>query len=189
MSKFFNILAPVYEKLHPGAKTTFNKIHQIGDFRASDIVVDVGGGTGRIAQFFIGKVARIVVVDVSEKMLSQCRKKHPELACMAGTGENIPLPNESADKIILVDAFHHMADHPQVIREIKRVLRSGGTAIIAEFNPATIGGKLIGVFEGLLRFDSIFYKPQSLADMFAAQNFNIEIFDERKRDYYIVARK
>ncbi len=41
-------------------------------------------------------------------------------------GENLPLADGSMDKVILVDAFHHIPDQHKTVNEIKRVLKKNG---------------------------------------------------------------
>lgn len=188
MKNFFDFVAPVYERLHINAYDTFKKIEEIGNFSISDTVVDIGGGTGRIARFLAGKVKRVTVIDSSLKMIEQCRK-HSGINCVIAGGEKIPLENDSVDKIIIVDAFHHIHGKSETIMEIKRILRQNGKVIIEEFNPLTFGGKLIVIFEKILRLNSVFYEPSALADLFLKNGFKVNLFDEKNKSYYIVAEK
>jgi len=47
-------------------------------------------------------------------------------------GRKIPLPDASVDRVLSFDAFHHVANPDQVLREIGRVLKPGGIAGFAE---------------------------------------------------------
>ena len=95
--------------LHVGSARTFRNIEKLAEFAPSDVVLDVGGGEGRIARFIVGKVARMIVLDPSEGMVRQCRKRKG-LECVVGSAEKLPFDENSIDKIILVDAFHHIPD-------------------------------------------------------------------------------
>lgn len=188
MKPFFDFVAPIYEKFHFGARKTFKKIEAIANFKSTDVVLDLGGGTGRIAKFLVGKVQSIAVVDTSEKMIVEC-KKHSGISCAVGSGESLPIANNSVDKIILIDAFHHMKNQGQVITEMKRVLKTGGKIIIEEFNPSTLGGKLITIFERILKLGSVFHRSDSLANLFSIGGFSTQLFDVKKKSYYLVAIK
>ena len=48
-----------------------------------------------------------------------------------GSGEAIPLPDDSVDLIYMSMCFHHFNDPRLVARECRRVLREGGTAFCA----------------------------------------------------------
>mgnify|MGYP001607863065 FL=1 len=135
-----------------------------------------------------GKVKSITVVDPSLKMIEQCQK-HAGISCLHGQGENLPFENSSIDKIILVDVFHHIQNQSAAVSEIARITKINGKIIIGEFNPATFVGKLIVVFERVLGFNSKFYKPKDLSELFYSNGFKVDVFDKGKAVYYILAEK
>ena len=188
MKNYFDTLAPVYERLHIGAERTYRKLIGTTQFKQSDVLVDIGGGTGRIAQFFVGQVKEVIVIDPSEKMVEQC-KKHDGITCVVGGTEQLPFTDKSIDKIILVDAFHHLPDQAGAIREMKRVLAENGQIIIEEFNPLTIGGKLVILMERIFKMGSRFYAPMNLAKMFGDYGLRVRIIDGKKKSYYLVATR
>lgn len=189
MTNFFDNVAPIYDRFHFGARKTFDKIKSIVFFNPSDTIVDLGGGTGRIARFLINKVQKITVVDISKKMLKQCQRRHPKLYCAQAEAQSMPFADNSIDKIIIIDAFHHFPNQKQVVQEIKRVLIKNGKVIIEEFNPQKIIGKLIMIAEKLLFMGSVFHTPLSLADLFSDNEFKIRLIDENKVSYYLIGEK
>ena len=188
MNKFFDHVAPVYERLHGGAEKTFGRISALAGFQSTDRVLDIGGGTGRISQFLVGKVAEVIVLDPSEKMIKEC-KKHAGLTCQVGSGEEIPLADESVDKVIMVDAFHHVGDQKKLLSEIRRVLRPAGLILVEEFDPERFGGKLVLFFEKVLRLGSMFHSPKKLERLFENTGFAVRLLDQNRREYYLLARK
>ncbi|OGY68890.1 MAG: hypothetical protein A2586_00025 [Candidatus Harrisonbacteria bacterium RIFOXYD1_FULL_40_9] len=188
MKTFFDVIAPIYEIVHSGAKHTFNNIENLAQFRKEDIVVDVGGGTGRIAQFLVGKVKMITVIDSSEPMIAEC-KKHSGIMCIQASGDAMPIKEDSVDKVILVDVFHHLRSPENVIQEIKRILKVDGTLIIEEFNPRTWGGRFIMLVEKVLRLGSTFHLPSDLNDIFLRHEFVCKVYESHKKSYYLVAKK
>ena len=135
------------------------------------------------------KVQKITVVDASEGMIRQCLQRHPELSCVHSEAQNLPFVNNSVNKIIIVDAFHHFQNQKQVIKEIKRVLNKNGKVIIEEFNPVKIFGKLVVVIEKILCMGSHFHSPASLMNLFSMNGFKARIVNENKSAYYLVAEK
>jgi demethylmenaquinone methyltransferase/2-methoxy-6-polyprenyl-1,4-benzoquinol methylase len=188
MRNLFDILAPIYDALHIGSRKTAERIARLGEFQPSDTVLDVGGGTGRIARFFVGKVARVIVLDPSEGMLRQCRARRG-LECVLGGGEKIPLADASVDKVVLVDAFHHIPDQSAALREIRRVLAPGGRVVLEEFNPGALGGKCVALLEKFLRTGSTFHTPAALAELFTAHGFTTRLADEGRKAYHLIAEK
>ncbi len=188
MKNFFDLTAPIYEKVALGAGRSFGKIEKLGDFKKTDKVLDLAGGSGRIAKFLSGKVEEITVVDASSEMIKQCLK-HDGLKCVLTPAENLPFPSDYFDKIIIVDAWHHFADREQVTREILRILKPSGQIIIEEFNPQKFLGRLIELFEKLLKMNSVFYTPASLREFWSGHGFRVELVDNQQTAYYTVLKK
>jgi ubiquinone/menaquinone biosynthesis C-methylase UbiE len=104
-----------------------------------DDVLDVGCGTGRLlesaAQRWSG--ARLVGVDVSESMLAQARRKHDgdaRFRFLPGDASALPLEPESIDAAFSTMSFHHWGDQASGSRDIARVMRPGGTFVLADFH-------------------------------------------------------
>ena len=95
--------------------------------------VDVGSGTGRftpaLADAFGGP---IYGVEPAAKMreAAEAHAAHPRVCYLAGHAANIPLPNASADFVLMFLSFHHYPNREAAVREIGRVLKPGGRAIL-----------------------------------------------------------
>ena len=71
MIDHFGILAPFYERfIKPKPPRELSEHVQMP---SGGSMLDIGGGTGRIAQFFTGDGAQIVVSDLSFKMVLQTK--------------------------------------------------------------------------------------------------------------------
>lgn len=184
----FDLIAPIYGRVHLSDEKTFKKIIQLGDFKKTDKVLDLGGGTGRVAKFFLSMVHEVVVVDASRGMLSQC-KNHTGINCVLGDAENIPYSDGYFDKVIIVDAFHHFKNQQKAIQEIKRVLKEKGEVIIEEVNFGIIGNWLIEKLEMMFGAKSKILSPQLSAEIFSKNQFKTKLFDENRSGYYLIAEK
>jgi len=69
-------------------------------------LLDVGIGSGAVAARFASQGAKIVGVDPSERMLSQCREKYPEFELHTGTFTELPEPDTAFDGVVSGFAFH-----------------------------------------------------------------------------------
>ncbi|NQT49574.1 class I SAM-dependent methyltransferase [Candidatus Kuenenbacteria bacterium] len=187
--KFFEITAPFYEKIHFSGK---EKIVQLTEkerfFEKSDRVLDLAGGTGRISQLFVKKVQEIIVADASEKMLAQCRKKQG-LKCEFALAEKLPFPDQSFEKIIVIDAFHHFQDQAKVILEMRRVLNNNGKIFLEEINPRSFGGLLLKIAEKILLMGSKFHSTKKLKGLFEKSGFKVEIVDRPHSFYNLIVTK
>ena len=134
--------------------------------------LDVGGGTGRAAAAIRPET---VVVDAAPGMLRRARAKGH--AAVAGDATRLPVADASVDAALVVDALHHMPDHPAVFAELSRVLRPGGVAIVREFDPTTLRGRALVAAEHAWGFDSTFHAPADLVDLLAAAGFEATVLD------------
>ena len=95
-----------------------------------DWVLDVGIGTGLVAEILLPLVSKIVGIDNSKDMLTQCDGKLNIMFCDA---RDIPYPDSSFDKIIIRNVLHHITEGLQdAMNECYRVLKRGGKVIIGE---------------------------------------------------------
>jgi ubiquinone/menaquinone biosynthesis C-methylase UbiE len=170
----FGFLAASYERFIE--VTVPEKLLQLLDLSNSDTVLDAGGGTGRVAQFLAENSHLTVVADPSRKMLRQAhRKTGVRSAC--SPGEHLPFPAGTFDRVIMVDAFHHVGNQTEVARELWRVLKPGGRIVIEEPDIRTFPVKLIAVGETLLLMGSHFLTPAQIAGLFPGGISRIEVQD------------
>jgi SAM-dependent methyltransferase len=89
------------------------------------VAVDVGAGTGLLTRALRRAAAQVVAVEPDERMRAVLRARSPDVRVVAGRGEDIPLPDGSADGVFVSSAWHWM-DPELAVPEIARVLRPGG---------------------------------------------------------------
>jgi len=107
-------------------------------------VVDFGGGTGWASRYLTQLGCEVILVDVSKTALDIARElyrrhppigKRPEPRFLHYNGTRLDLGDESVDRILCFDAFHHATNPDEVIRDFARVLVPGGIAAFAEPGP------------------------------------------------------
>lgn len=99
--------------------------------------VEIGCGLGRLTRVLAERVSRVVALDVSEEMLNRARELNPQLENVdwrVGDGASLAgVEDGSADACVSAVVFQHLPD-PELtfgyVREIGRVLRTGGWAAI-----------------------------------------------------------
>lgn len=80
----------------------------------------------------VGLEPEAEAIKVAEQLAEAQKDERPRFIC--GTGESIPLPSQSIDLIICSTVIEHVYDVEQVISEIARVLRPGGSLYLAAPN-------------------------------------------------------
>lgn len=112
-------------------------------------VLEIGCGTG----FFIinlwqaGLVERAYATDISSGMVEACRRNAERVGLMdlegkASDAESLPYDDASFDLVVGHAVLHHIPDVPAALRECFRVLRPGGTLVIAG-EPTRIGYQIV----------------------------------------------
>ncbi|MBP3889260.1 MAG: class I SAM-dependent methyltransferase [Cellulosilyticum sp.] len=98
-------------------------------------ILDVGCGTGSLMGKLLDTKPQIkgYGLDLSEKMLEVAREKLPERTELVyGEAEVLPYDNKKFDMVVMVDSFNYFVNPEQAIQEAYRVLRPGGTLVMAE---------------------------------------------------------
>jgi ubiquinone/menaquinone biosynthesis C-methylase UbiE len=109
------------------------------DLKPSDIVADVGVGTGFLAEGALAAGARVIGIDSSEGMLTQARRRFAEkrFEARAGDIDSLPLSTAEVDVVLANMVLHHAPDPPRAIREMSRVLKPGGRLVITDADTHT----------------------------------------------------
>lgn len=109
-----------------------------GDVRGL-AVLDLGCGTGRHALWMAAAGAGVTAVDFSEGMLAEARRKPGServrfLAC--DLRRRLPFADGAFDLVVSGLVLEHIPDLDGFFGEARRVLRSGGRAVISAMHPA-----------------------------------------------------
>ncbi len=173
-------------KLIRNDKLHYSKIKSLSGINESALILDVGGGTGLIAEFFVDGCKKVTVLDPSEKMLSKVKSE--KIVKIVGDCQKIPFEDETFDLVYCVDAMHHFTNGlkkeeyntttEKNIKEMLRVLKNDGSLIVVEFDIERFWGKIFVFLENsVMRWGSRFFSRTELKNLFEKQNCNAEIFD------------
>lgn len=160
----FDFAAPFYERVCP-PPLPGSLLELLAVFPGAR-VLDAGGGTGRVAQVVARAGGRLTVIDISRGMLRQARQKGG-LAPTQAVVESLPFPAASFDRVLMVNALHHVRDQQQAVLELFRVLRPGGRLVIEEPDREILSVRLLEWAEKILFLRSHFLDSRRLAALFA----------------------
>lgn len=101
-------------------------------------VLDIGTGTGRIADLFAHDAEHLVALDKNLEMLRIARAKLQHLPAarieiVQGDFADLAFPAGSFDTVILHQVLHFAQDPAQPLAEAARVTRAGGRIAIVDF--------------------------------------------------------
>ena len=88
-------------------------------------VLDLGAGTGKLTTRLVERGLDVVAVDPIPEMLELLSTSLPDTPALLGTAEEIPLPDDSVDAVLVAQAWHWF-DPELAVKEVSRVLRPGG---------------------------------------------------------------
>lgn len=107
-------------------------------------VLEFGAGTCWASRFLSQLGCQTIAADVSETALRMGAELYKRLPLIGERpaprflhfdGHRFDLPDASVDRIICLDAFHHVPNPQRVLEEMARVLKVGGIAGFAEPGP------------------------------------------------------
>ncbi len=177
----FDFIAPFYDRVFGSMR--HDLLLRSLDAQPGDLLLDIGGGTGRVAQHLAAVGVTTIVVDPSSAMLRATREKR--LPGVRALAEQLPFAADSIPRILIVDAFHHFARQQLAAKELVRVLKPGGRLVINEPDLRTPGAKVIAILEKAALMQTHFIAPPEMAALFvgfgaklitiATENINAQI--------------
>ncbi len=112
---------------------------------APNTILDVGCGTGQLLRKAreLYPSAQLFGIDPAEGMVKIARGQLPSATIYLGAAESLPLADSSVDVVLSSISFHHWSDQLAALREIRRVLRSGGCFCLADISMPVWLAKLV----------------------------------------------
>lgn len=182
----FGLLAPLYEAfIKPKPPEMLSRLLELP---VSGALLDAGGGTGRVSQYFQEEAGVISIVDLSCKMLREASKKEG-LNPVCSHTETLPFPSEYFERIIMVDALHHVCDQEVTARELWRVLKPGGKLVIEEPDVRRMAVKMIALGEKILMMRSHFLSPVDIQTLFNDLDARVRIVIDGHISWVVITKR
>lgn len=167
-------------------------------------IADIGGGTGHYSAWLSALGHHVHLVDPVAGHIQKAQKKargRAAFSCTLAEARRLPFESASFDLVILHGPLYHLqqqADRLQAIREARRILRPGGTAL--GFAITRAASTLAALNTGMIHNPSIFqmcisalstgehhapeglkgilsqayyHSPDELSEEFACSNFKV----------------
>lgn len=113
-------------------------------------VVDLGAGTGyfttRLAKR-VGDQGRVIAVDIQQSMLDKIAEHHLRNVQLAlGTEDDPRLPANSADLVLIANAYHEFSQPAAMMSAVGRCLKPNGRVVVTEYSEESDEGPTAGVY-------------------------------------------
>ncbi|MEO1430944.1 MAG: methyltransferase [Cyanobacteria bacterium J06632_19] len=117
-----------------------SKIVSALDLEDTDVVADIGAGTGYMSFRIAPRVldGKVFAVDIQPEMLDiidffKKETKIDNVEPVLATPKNPNLPPESVDLALMVDAYHEFEYPKEVMEGLVKSLKPGGKAVLVEY--------------------------------------------------------
>lgn len=135
-------LTPLYDLVAErlfGQRARIERLVHLGSPRGGERVLDLGGGTGTLAERLLAAEpeCRPVVVDIDLRMLAvaRCKLAGRRASLLAASCDRLPLAAASVDRAFSSLTFHHLvlATKRSALAELRRVLRPSSSFFLLDF--------------------------------------------------------
>ena len=131
----------------------FARLERLGLLRRGMTALDLGSGTGAVALGLAARGCAVTALDPSAAMLAQAAARAKDsgiaLRTIEAQAESTGLPDASFDLAIAGQCWHWF-DRPRAAAEARRVLKPGGTLIMAHFDWLRIPDGVVAATEALI---------------------------------------
>ena len=117
----------------------------LNDFEIKEPVLDLGGGTGLLQEFFGSKV-KLFGCDFSEKMLKKA-KARGEITKLCDLNKEFPYEDGKFATILSFTVLQNVEEQEMLLQEAKRILKTDGIFILTVLKKTTNEAKLIKLIE------------------------------------------
>ena len=131
-------------------------------------VLEVGCGEGYGTALLADAAASITGVEYDLATVEHARRRYPQAGFVHGNLAALPVADASVDVLATLQVIEHVWDHPQFVRECRRVLRAGGLLLVTTPNRLTFSP---GRDTPLNPFHTVEFTADQLVDLLRHHGF------------------
>jgi len=152
--------------------------------RKEDIILDVGAGTGVIANEISFYCDEVFALEPNPKRVEYMKRRYPQVKAFDGSAESIQFPESYFTKIYVISALHHFRDQDAALYEFHRVLKPNGMLVINEWDPGSTSSRVENSI-GKVRFLTV----NDLKEKLQKSGFVVNEYRKASRGYFVSATK
>ncbi len=153
----------------------------------NDVVLDVGAGSGWIANRVADVCDEVYALEPNEARLEFIKAKHPQVKAFSSFAQSIPFPEKYFSKVYTIFAFHHFPDQEDSLEEFRRILKPGGMLLIHEYQNTTSG---LGprLEKRVMKSKVRFFDPPELEQMLSSHGYKPQAMRKGSVGYFVLAQ-
>jgi ubiquinone/menaquinone biosynthesis C-methylase UbiE len=152
--------------------------------KSTSRLLDAGCGTGNVLAAIkkMHRDIKCIGIDFSPAMLGYAKKKLPLVHFrQLSLNEKLPFPDKYFDVVTCIKVLFAVPDPEYTVKELKRVLKDGGTLIIA--SPKE-GWRMVPILREHVKQVSVLKTLPALFRLLILATFNLPIFKRGKAQVY-----
>jgi SAM-dependent methyltransferase len=160
------------------ANVTF--IEATGVLRSGVRILEIGSGTGSLLHHLRQQGYDAQGVDVNAALIAESHRWYGDIPVRQVTGTALPFPDGAFDIVMSFDVFEHIPDSDAHLREVRRVLRPGGSYLLQTPNKWTNVVFETIRWRSFTTFREAHCSLHSLAELrrrFSRHGFRVSVFD------------
>ncbi len=148
VAKVFHSVASKYDIMNDVMSMGIHRLWKrvaidLTGIKAGDQVLDLAGGTGDLTikmSQLVGPTGKVVLSDINSSMLQEGKKRLLNKGIVENVefkevnAEAIPFPDQTFNLVTIGFGLRNVTDKLKALKEMKRVLKPGGRALILEFS-------------------------------------------------------
>jgi demethylmenaquinone methyltransferase/2-methoxy-6-polyprenyl-1,4-benzoquinol methylase len=184
----FNRFANWYDVfIHPRKNVVWQNILATNK---KQLIIDLGGGTGRLVPHLLNLANRVVLADHSFFMLKISRyAKFSQVDRVCCDLSNLPFKKNINSNFVMVDTIHHLYHPKLILKNLTALVHDKNMLLIEEPDIQFFMIKIIAILERLLGMNSHFYKKEEILDWFPESCFERVIKQDGANFYIILQQK
>jgi SAM-dependent methyltransferase len=135
--RFMDTMASAYLERTPWTELRLAAVRELVEPAPGERILDLGCAAGAITHYLSEVGAETVGVDAEPRAIEKARGLFPELEFVVADVGDLPFEDASFDKAVAADLVEHLDEDTfrRMLRELRRVLRPGGSFTLYTPNP------------------------------------------------------